>query len=242
VTQLPAPQLPAPLQKIVTAAVDTAHYATRGERNADLIVHIVGLCLALFGCGMALGLAVSNGLLGQVAAVTIYSVGLIAMLAFSLAYNMSSERFRPLLRRFDHAGIFLMIAASYTPFTTQALKGGWAIGMSLAIWTLAGLGIAGKLLLPHKSFQPNWFKGLWLALYLALGWLVLIAFRPLIEALPLSALILLAAGGLVYSVGTIFYARKNLKFRRAIWHGHVIAGAGVHYAAILVGIILVAGK
>jgi hemolysin III len=239
VTQLPE-ILPA---KAIPPSIEySAHYATQGERRADLIVHIVGLVLALFGCGMALGLAVANGLLGQVAALTIYSVGLIAMLAFSLAYNMSDERHRPLLRRLDHAGIFLMIAASYTPFTTQALKGGWAIGMSLTIWILAGLGIAGKLFLPHKSLLPNWTQWLWLGLYLVLGWLVLIALKPLIEALPLSALILLAVGGLVYSVGTIFYARKSLKFRRAIWHGHVIAGAGVHYAAILVGVILASVK
>ncbi len=213
-----------------------AHYPTISERYADLIVHIVGLVLALFGGGMALGLAVSHGLLGKVAATTVYAVGFIAMLSFSLAYNFAKPSWQPFLRRLDHAGIFLMIAASYTPFTTQALTGGWAYGMSIAVWTLAGIGILAKMLLPGLG---KWF---WVPLYLILGWLVVIAIKPMIREVPLAAMILLAAGGVVYSVGTIFYAMKKLKFRRAIWHGHVLAGAATHYAAVLVGVVLATAK
>jgi hemolysin III len=209
-----------------------AHYPSLGARYADLVVHIVGLALALFGGGLALGLAVSQGLLGQVAAVTVYAVGFIAMLAFSMAYNFAKPSWQPFLRRLDHAGIFLMIAASYTPFTTQALEGGWAWGMSIAVWSLAGLGMLGKLLLPGLG------KVFWIPLYLVLGWLIIIAIRPMVREVPLPAMILLAAGGVVYSVGTIFYMMKRLKFRRAIWHGHVLAGAATHYAAVLVGVVL----
>lgn len=209
-----------------------AHYPSLGARYADLVVHIVGLALALFGGGLALGLAVSQGLLGQVAAVTVYAVGFIAMLAFSMAYNFAKPSWQPFLRRLDHAGIFLMIAASYTPFTTQALDGGWAWGMSIAVWSLAGLGMLGKLLLPGLG------KVFWIPLYLVLGWLIIIAIRPMVREVPLPAMILLAAGGVVYSVGTIFYMMKRLKFRRAIWHGHVLAGAATHYAAVLVGVVL----
>lgn len=209
-----------------------AHYPSLGARYADLVVHIVGLALALFGGGLALGLAVSQGLLGQVAAVTVYAVGFIAMLAFSMAYNFAKPSWQPFLRRLDHAGIFLMIAASYTPFTTQALEGGWAWGMSIAVWSLAGLGMLGKLLLPGLG------KVFWIPLYLILGWLIIIAIRPMVREVPLPAMILLATGGVVYSVGTIFYMMKRLKFRRAIWHGHVLAGAATHYAAVLVGVVL----
>ena len=208
------------------------HYPTPWARLADLIVHIVGLALALFGGGVALGLAVSHGLLGQVAAVTVYALGLVAMLAFSLAYNFSRPRWRPFLRRLDHAGIFLMIAASYTPFTTQALHGGWALWMSVSVWSLAAFGIMAKLVLPGMG------KMFWVVLYLILGWLVVIAIKPMVEEVPLPALILLAAGGLIYSLGTIFYMMKRLPFRRAIWHGHVITGAGLQYAAVLVGVVL----
>jgi hemolysin III len=210
-----------------------SHYPTRWARHADLIVHIVALAFALFGGGVALGLAVSHGLLGKVAAITIYAIGMIAMLAFSMAYNFAVPRWQPFLRRLDHAGIFLMIAASYTPFTTQALKGGWALWMSVGVWSLAALGILAKLLLPGLG------KGFWIALYLILGWLVVIAVKPMVREVPLPAMILLALGGVAYSVGTIFYAMKTLKFRRAIWHGHVLTGAVLHYVAILVGVVLV---
>jgi len=212
------------------------HYPTRWARNADLIVHIVGLSLALFGGGLALGLAVTHGLLGQVAAVITYALGLIAMLAFSTAYNFAKPSWQPFLRRLDHAGIFLMIAASYTPFTTQALQGAWAVWMSVAVWTLAGLGILGKLFLPGLG------KGFWIALYLILGWLILVAIKPMIREVPMVAMILLALGGIVYSVGTIFYAMKSLKFRRAIWHGHVLTGASLHYVAVLLGVVLATSK
>ena len=214
-------------------AAELDHYPSVWARRADLIVHLAGLTLALFGGGLALGLAVSNGMLGKVAAVSIYALGLIAMLAFSLAYNFAKPSWQPFLRRLDHAGIFLMIAASYTPFTTQALTGAWSIGMTTAVWSLAALGMAGKLFLPGLG------KAIWVFLYLALGWMVVIAIKPMIEEVPAVAMWLLAAGGVVYSVGTIFYAAKGLKFRRAIWHGHVVAAAGLHYAAILVGVVLV---
>lgn len=210
----------------------SAHYPTLGARYADLIVHIIGLALALFGGGLALGLAVSQGLLGQVAAVSVYAVGFIAMLAFSMAYNFAKPSWQPFLRRLDHAGIFLMIAASYTPFTTQALTGVWAWGMSIAVWSLAGLGILGKLLLPGLG------RMFWIPLYLILGWLIIVAIKPMVREVPTPAMILLAVGGVVYTVGTIFYMMKTLTFRRAIWHGHVLAGAAAHYAAVLVGVVL----
>jgi hemolysin III len=208
------------------------HYPTLWARRADLIVHLSGLALALFGGGIALGLAVAQGMIGTVAAISVYAVGLVGMLAFSTAYNFAAERFQPFLRRLDHAGIFLMIAASYTPFTTQALEGAWAWGMTALVWTLAGLGILGKLALPGIG------RGIWVGLYLALGWICVIALGPLTKTLPVPALILLAAGGGVYTLGVVFYSLKKLTFRRAIWHGHVIAGAGLHYAAILVGVVL----
>lgn len=217
-------------------AAELDHYPSAWARRADLIVHLAGLTLALFGGGLALGLAVSHGMLGKVAAVSIYALGLIAMLAFSLAYNFAKPSWQPFLRRLDHAGIFLMIAASYTPFTTQALTGAWSIGMTTAVWSLAALGIAGKMFLPGLG------KAIWVVLYLALGWMVVIAIKPMIEEVPAVAMWLLAAGGVVYSVGTIFYAAKGLKFRRAIWHGHVVAAAGLHYAAILVGVVLVGAQ
>jgi hemolysin III len=150
----------------------------------------------------------------------------------STAYNFSASRYQPLLRRFDHAGIFLMIAASYTPFTTGVLTGTWAWGMTVAVWAIAGFGILAKLFLPGLA------KGFWVLVYLALGWLMVVAIQPLMQGLGgLAPLILLAVGGLLYSLGVAFYANKKLRFRRAIWHGHVVAAAVVHWVAVLLAVL-----
>jgi hemolysin III len=208
------------------------HYPNPGARLADLTVHVVGLGFAMFGGGILLGLAYALGSLSQAVAVSIYVAGLIATLALSTAYNFARPQWQPVLRRLDHAGIFIMIAGSYTPFTTQRLHGAWAIGMTTAVWVLAGLGVAAKLFLPGLG------RRFWIAIYLALGWIVLIALQPMIRGLSLSALVLLAVGGLVYSIGAVFYGMKRLNFRRAIWHGHVVGGSALHFAAVLVGVVL----
>ena len=183
-----------------------------------------------------MGIAVSHGITGQVAAVGVYALGLIAMLAFSTAYNFAHPRLQPLLYRVDHVGIFLMIAASYTPFMTQLLHGAWSWGMTITVWALATVGILVRLFLPRLGEMVS------VVFYLALGWVVVIAIKPLVHDTPLPALILLAAGGLVYTVGAVLFILKRLKFRRAIWHGHVVAGAATHYAAIMIGVVLAAAK
>ncbi len=219
-TQLPA----------VTA--DPEHYPRPAERSADRWVHIVGLTGAGLGGVTLLGLSLGFGRLGQAAAVGVYGVCLVLMFLASTAYNMASARRRPILRRLDHAAIFLMIAGSYTPFTTQRLSGGWAWGMTAAVWALALGAAAGKL------FAPGLGKKFWVVLYLALGWIVVVAIKPLLAAVSAVAMGLLLAGGLVYSLGVIVYLKKDLPFRRAIWHGFVTVAAATHFAAILTGVVL----
>lgn len=208
------------------------HYPSPAARMADLVVHLTGLTLSLFGGGVLLGLAVSRGNVGVIAAVCVYAVGLLAMLGFSTAYNFASPRYQPIMRRLDHAGIFLMIATSYTPFTTHNLTGAWAWAMTTAVWTLAGLGALGKLFLPGLG------RGFWVAIYIALSWLVLICFKPMLAHGSWVALLLLGIGGLVYTTGVLFYVQKRLKYFRAIWHGHVVAAASVHWVAVLIGVVL----
>src|SRR3954463_16394669 len=125
------------------------HYPTPAAKCADLCVHIVGLTLALVGGVILLLLAVRAGSISQVVGVSIYGVGIIAMLTFSTAYNFAKACYRPALRRLDHAGIFLMIAGSYTPFTIHNLNGAWAWGMTIAVWSIALVGALGKILLPR---------------------------------------------------------------------------------------------
>lgn len=210
------------------------HYPTPAAKCADLVVHVVGLTLALVGGGVLLALAATAGRVSQVVGVSIYAAGVVAMLAFSTAYNFAKPQYRPVLRRLDHAGIFLMIAGSYTPFTTQSLTGAWAWGMTAAVWSLAALGALGKLFLPRVD------RKFWVALYLALGWLVVVALKPMIASLAWYALLLLVAGGVLYTSGVVFYVNKRLKFSRAIWHGHVVAAAAAHWAAVLLGVVLAA--
>ena len=209
------------------------HYPTPAAKCADLVVHVMGLTLALVGGIVLLTLAVMGGRISQVVGVSIYAAGVIAMLAFSTAYNFARPQYRPVLRRLDHAGIFLMIAGSYTPFTIN-LPGAWGWGMTVAVWSIAGLGALGKLFLTGID------RKFWVGVYLALGWLVVIALKPMIDSLAWYALALLVTGGVLYSTGVIFYVNKKLKFSRAIWHGHVVAAAAAHWTAVLLGVVLAA--
>ena len=209
------------------------HYPTPAAKCADLVVHVMGLTLALVGGIVLLTLAVLGGSISQVVGVSIYAAGVIAMLAFSTAYNFAKPQYRPVLRRLDHAGIFLMIAGSYTPFTMN-LPGAWGWGMTASVWAIATLGALGKLLLVGIG------RKFWVAVYLALGWLVVIALKPMIDTLAWYALALLVTGGVLYSTGVIFYVNKRLKFSRAIWHGHVVAAAAAHWTAVLLGVVLAA--
>jgi hemolysin III len=219
----------------MTAQPSTAHYPTPGAKTADLCVHLTGLALALFGGGLMLGLTLGRDSTGRVAAVIIYAAAVLAMLGLSAAYNFSAARRRPLLRRFDQAGVFLMIAGSYTPFTTQILKGAWAIGMTAAVWSVAGAGIAAQLIWGRRESRAI------VLVYLALGWLGVVALKPLMDQAPWSALALLVTGGAIYSTGVLFFLVERLKFRRAIWHGHVVAAAGAQWLAILIGVVLPRG-
>jgi hemolysin III len=208
------------------------HYPSGASMRADLVVHVVGLSFAVIGGAVLLALALALGSPGQAASVLVYVAGFVAMLALSAAYNFSQLRWRPLLRRLDHAAIFVMIAGSYTPFTSQRLHGGWALGMTAAVWALALAGVAAKLFLPGLG------RRFWIALYLALGWVALVALGPIVSGVSGVAVALLAAGGLVYSIGAAIYVIERLKFRRAIWHGHVVGAAVLHFAAVLVGVVL----
>lgn len=208
------------------------HYPTPAAKCADLVVHIVGLTLSLIGGAVLLALAATAGSISLFVGVAIYAFGLLAMLAFSTAYNFASWRYRPVLRRLDHAGIFLMIAGSYTPFTLN-LAGAWGPGMTAAVWSIAALGAFGKLFLNRID------RRFWVGVYLALGWLIVVAIKPMMDSLAWYALVLLLAGGALYSIGVLFYVNRRLKFARAIWHGHVVAAAATQWAAVLVGVVLV---
>ncbi len=209
------------------------HYRTDAEKTADLVVHVVGLTLAGVGGVVLAVLAALYAGVGAVAATAVYAFCLIAMLGASTVYNLTRPcAARPVLRRLDEAAIFLMIAGSYTPFTTQRFEDGWAIGFTVLVWAVALVGAFAKLVLPRLS------DAIWSAVYVAFGWLAVIALGPMIDGVHPIALGLLVAGGLIYTAGVFVFISPKVKFRRAIWHGFVVAGAGVHWTAILVGVVL----
>ncbi|WP_454718983.1 PAQR family membrane homeostasis protein TrhA [Caulobacter segnis] len=208
------------------------HYPNGWERAADRWIHIIALVLAAIGAAWLIARAVVVGQPGLVIAAGLYGAALICMLAFSAIYNLSRvTSARPALRRLDEAGIFLMIAGSYTPFTTQRLDGAWAVGMTGLVWTIAITGIVGKLVFTKIS------ERVWTGLYVAFGWVALIVLEPLRHSLPVIAFALLIAGGLVYTGGCLLFLNLGLPYRRAVWHGFVCAGAGLHFVAIAAGVV-----
>lgn len=208
------PPIPAPPWAFVASA----------ERTADNVVHLLGIGLGLPAAIAIVMLAAGSG---DTVPVALYAVGLVAMLGCSAAYHLAyRSRHREWLQRFDHAAIFAMIAGTYTPFTLR-LAPGWAGGLTAGIWIVALAGIAAKL------WKPKGIERLSTVLYLALGWAGAVAAGPFIAALPAPTLVLLAAGGLIYSAGVVFHLWRRLEYQNAIWHGFVLAAACVHYAAVL---------
>jgi hemolysin III len=156
----------------------------------------------------------------------VYSIGLIGMFAASAAYNLVSHvGVKEILRRLDHAAIFVMIAGSYTPF---ALIVGGMAGHTLlaAVWVIASVGVAIKLRYPRR------FDKLSVLLYLSQGWIVLLALDSITAALSNRALTLLVAGGIVYTVGVAFHLMERLHFHNVIWHVFVLGGAACQFVAI----------
>lgn len=199
----------------------------REEWLADAIVHAVGLLLAIGGCILMVVTAANSGSVKLTAALVIYAVGLLAMLACSTLYNVNTnEKLARLFERFDLSGIFIMIAGSYTPFMLAKLDGPVAWTVLAGVWAVALAGVAMNLLARWNA--PK----VYIALYLLLGWAALTVVDQLIHTLSPLGLGLLAAGGILYTVGVIFHVNKKLPFNSAIWHGFVIAAASCHFMAI----------
>ncbi len=199
---------------------------SRREIVADGIVHAIGLGAAVIGARVLIGAAAARGV--AVAPVAVYASALIAMLAVSAAYSLGSRLpFHEVLRRLDFAGIFVMIAGTYTPFTAGILTGAWATGLTAAVWAIAAAGIVLK-----TALIPYGLRNVTTLIYIAFGWIGAIAAQPFLAALSPEILWLLLAGGAIYTLGTVFYTLQQLPYRRAIWHCFVVAGAAVHFCAI----------
>ena len=202
----------------------------RGETLADTVIHILGVALAIGGAAVLLVIAVHHGTIPQFAAVTIYLTGLLAMFGFSAAYNLwPVSPFKWWLRRLDHSAIHLLIAATYTAFMLP-MRGATPAAVLAIIWTAALAGMTIKLLWPGRFDRTS------IGLYLSMGWSGVFTIGPITATLAPVTLVLIAAGGVLYSTGVLFHAWRSLRFQNAIWHGFVLTAAFCHYAAVLTSV------
>jgi len=218
----------------IHAAAGVMHWNyDRAELIADGVVHIVGICFGLVAATALIVLAAVYASAFEVAVVSVYVTGLLAMLGLSATYNLwPVSRAKWVLRRFDHSAIYVLIAATYTPFIMALKENYLAIALLIGVWCAAIGGVVLKLALPGR------YDRLAVGLYLALGWSGVMLYDAVVKAVPPLSLWLVVAGGVLYTLGVIFHAWQRLRFQNAIWHGFVLLGAACHYTAILDLIIL----
>ena len=201
---------------------------SRGEELANALTHGIGAALSVAGLAVLVTLTSLHGDAWRVVATAIFGATLVLSYTTSTLYHsFRGEALKRLLRKFDHASIFLLIAGTYTPFLLVNLRGPWGWSLFGVIW---GLALAGVVL---KFWLAGRFRLGSTLLYIGMGWLVVIAVRPMLRVMPTDALWLLLAGGLSYTVGTLFYLWKRLPYHHAVWHLFVLGGSACHFFAVL---------
>lgn len=202
------------------------------EELANALTHGLGATAALAGGAVLITLAALYGDGWQLAGAIVFGTCLLLLyLASTLYHAIQHPVAKARLKVFDHCAIYLLIAGTYTPFTLVGLRGPWGWSLFAAIWTLALAGVVFKL------FYTGRFKLLSTAIYIAMGWLVIVAIKPLLGALDGWTLGWMFAGGAFYTLGTVFYHRPSLPYSHAIWHLFVLGGSFCHYVAVMAQVI-----
>lgn len=200
---------------------------SRGEVMADAAAHIFGLLFGLVATVALLVTASQHDHFLLILGASLYGLGLLSMLTCSAAYNLwPPSPTKELWRRFDHAAIFIMIAGTYTPLLLNRVGGEWGIGLLSFVWAVALVGATMKLAFPRR------WESITIGLYLGLGWSILLTINPLIQSISMSSLYLIAAGGVIYSLGVVFHLWDRLPYQNAIWHWLVLTAAACHYVAV----------
>jgi len=202
------------------------------EELANALTHGVGAAAALAGGAVLVTLVAIYGDGWRLTGAIVFGVALLLLYTASTLYHAISHPVaKGRLKVFDHCAIYLLIAGTYTPFMLVGLRGPTGWWLFGTIWTLALAGVAFKL-----SYTGR-FRRISTLIYIAMGWLVLVAARPLMQALDLASLAWLLAGGVAYTLGTVFYLRPRMRWSHAIWHGFVIAGSVCHYVAVMLHLL-----
>jgi len=198
------------------------------EELANGITHGIGLALSVVGLVVLVVLSILRGNAWHIAGCITFGVTLVLLYTASTLYHsFRAARWKRILKVLDHAAIYLLIAGTYTPFTLVNLRGFWGWTLFGVVWSLSVFGILWKL------FHVERFQIVSTLVYIAMGWSVLIAVKPVIVAIPLSGILWLLAGGLFYTVGVVFFALKRVPYNHAIWHVFVMAGSICHYFAVM---------
>jgi len=202
------------------------------EELANSLTHGAGLMLSIAGFIVLLVLAAVRGSAWRIVSCAVYGSTLICLYTASTLYHgIRSRRLKRVLKICDHSAIYLLIAGTYTPFLLVNLRGSWGWSLFAVTW---GLAMAGIL---FEVWFVEHFPVLSTVVYLLMGWLALVAVKPMLLSVPQSGVLWLLAGGVLYTVGVVFYAWKKIPYNHAIWHGFVLAGSTCHYFAVLCSVI-----
>ncbi|MGJ5814006.1 PAQR family membrane homeostasis protein TrhA [Paludibaculum fermentans] len=200
--------------------------ATPGEEIASSVTHGLGAALSVAGLVMMVVAAATRGTGRQVLACAVYGSSLILLYLSSTLYHaLRHQRAKRVFRILDHISIYLLIAGTYTPFLLVTLRGPWGWALFGVVWGLAVLGIG------FKCFFTGRMEILSTSVYLLMGWVAVVAIRPLLAALPWTGFLWLLAGGLAYTLGVVFYTWRR-KYAHAVWHLFVLAGSACHFVAV----------
>ena len=198
------------------------------EEIANTISHGLGLLLALVAVPVLVLSAMRAGDVRFLIGVSVFGATMVLLyLASTLYHSVTHEAAKHWFRLFDHTAIFLLIAGSYTPFALGVLRGPWGWSMLAAVWTLALVGITLKIIERTRHSRIS------IVLYVLMGWLAVVATKPILELIPLPGILLILAGGIAYTGGLAFFAAHRIRYNHFIWHLFVIAGTTCHFFAVL---------
>ncbi|MFQ5890571.1 MAG: hemolysin III family protein [Gemmatimonadota bacterium] len=218
------------------ARVSARRYSP-GEEIANSVIHGVGGLLAIGGLAVLTAFATVNGTAWHIVGCSVFGATLILLYGASTLYHsIQHPRAKTVLMAVDHSAIFLLIAGTYTPFSLVSLRGPWGWSLFGVIWGLAILGIVLDVtILRGRGVVRT-------ALYVAMGWAIVVAAKPMLAAVAPGGLVLLLVGGVAYTAGIGFYAWRRLPYHHAVWHLFVLVGSGLHFFAILFYVIPRAGS